>query len=279
MRATIYFILFLFTIKSNSLAQESTFFDEVKKLQVNTQIPNEIAEKHLGATRNYLGEIQPVYLRYRRVFDSLIYIIVDQHISVGNYTNLYVIKDEVEKAYSLEWSFDQDGANAKATSASYQFLKDDLIEVHISTETVADTSTYDENFNMKTGFSFHNQKTVFSDQYHYLQLLHSEVVILEPSKTISEQRKYKIASSKILNEKDIQNLSQKELRIMRNEIFADYGYIFKSADMKHYFSSFEWYKPEKVAVTEEQLTAIEQLNVKYLLGKEKEIKSHDHRNN
>jgi len=35
-----------------------------------------------------------------------------------------------------------------------------------------------------------------------------------------------------------------ELRIIRNEIFARHGYIFKSQDLKDYFSSKDWYKPK-----------------------------------
>jgi len=38
--------------------------------------------------------------------------------------------------------------------------------------------------------------------------------------------------------------SVKELRLFRNEIFARYGYKFKSTDLQEYFSKFDWYKPK-----------------------------------
>ncbi len=38
-------------------------------------------------------------------------------------------------------------------------------------------------------------------------------------------------------------MSKGALRIVRNEIFARYGYIFKSQDLKDYFLKQEWYKP------------------------------------
>ena len=38
------------------------------------------------------------------------------------------------------------------------------------------------------------------------------------------------------------NLTKKDLRYMRNLIFAKHGYIFKSADLKAVFDNFKWYK-------------------------------------
>jgi len=35
-----------------------------------------------------------------------------------------------------------------------------------------------------------------------------------------------------------------ELRIIRNEIFARHGYIFKSEDLAEYFGKQKWYKPQ-----------------------------------
>ena len=52
----------------------------------------------------------------------------------------------------------------------------------------------------------------------------------------------------IINEKFtspyiIASFNEKELRILRNEIFARKGYQFKSKDLQEYFSKFEWYTP------------------------------------
>jgi len=46
---------------------------------------------------------------------------------------------------------------------------------------------------------------------------------------------YPQASDKLLTAEDVNNLSGWELKIMRNEIFARYGYIFKSEEMRNYF--------------------------------------------
>ncbi len=47
--------------------------------------------------------------------------------------------------------------------------------------------------------------------------------------------KYPDSSTRLLTEIDLEGKSKQELRIMRNEIFASYGYIFTSEDLKNYF--------------------------------------------
>lgn len=52
--------------------------------------------------------------------------------------------------------------------------------------------------------------------------------------------------------------SKKELRLMRNTIYAQYGYDFNSPDLKEYFSQFAWYMPnpnlkmEDIKLTKEE---------------------------
>jgi hypothetical protein len=50
-------------------------------------------------------------------------------------------------------------------------------------------------------------------------------------------------SERILGQADIKNFTSYELKIMRNEIFARHGYIFKTDDMRRYFSQQSWYRP------------------------------------
>lgn len=57
--------------------------------------------------------------------------------------------------------------------------------------------------------------------------------------------------------------STAELRLTRNEIFARYGYIFESSDLKAHFSEKPWYKPSKTTV-EKELTAIDKANIEHI---------------
>ncbi|HPE58129.1 MAG TPA: YARHG domain-containing protein [Bacteroidales bacterium] len=75
--------------------------------------------------------------------------------------------------------------------------------------------------------------------------------------------KFPQASIRLLNESDLNGLSKKDLKIMRNEIFARYGYIFITEDMKFYFSNQPWYQGKYKDVSS-MLTDIEIKNVKFI---------------
>src|SRR6478735_563087 len=55
--------------------------------------------------------------------------------------------------------------------------------------------------------------------------------------------KYPQSSTRKLSAKDVENLKNEELRIMRNEIYARHGYSFKLADMREHFDKLDWYMP------------------------------------
>lgn len=70
---------------------------------------------------------------------------------------------------------------------------------------------------------------------------------------------YPEASSRYLSEGDLASKSCFELQVMRNEIFARHGYIFKTDDMRSYFSQQGWYRPRAADVSGE-LSAVEKSN-------------------
>ena len=76
-------------------------------------------------------------------------------------------------------------------------------------------------------------------------------------------RKYQLASDKYLTLEDVKPYSKDELKIMRNEIFASYGYIFKTEVLKTYFSKMIWYFPT-FANVDAMLSDIEKENVKLI---------------
>jgi len=75
--------------------------------------------------------------------------------------------------------------------------------------------------------------------------------------------KFPQASLQILNHNDVNYLSARELKIMRNEIFARHGYIFKTDDMSTYFREQSWYVPRYNNVNN-MLTSIEKENIKLI---------------
>ncbi len=71
---------------------------------------------------------------------------------------------------------------------------------------------------------------------------------------------YPEASTRYLNDSDLEKKSTKELKIMRNEIFARHGYLFEPGDMKDYFTKQSWYQPKSADVGS-LLSPIEQANI------------------
>ncbi|QXP58989.1 YARHG domain-containing protein [Olleya sp. HaHaR_3_96] len=56
-----------------------------------------------------------------------------------------------------------------------------------------------------------------------------------------------VSTDKILTAEDLEGKTYEELRILRNEIFARKGYIFKDKTLNIYFSTKKWYRPNKDA--------------------------------
>ena len=69
--------------------------------------------------------------------------------------------------------------------------------------------------------------------------------------------------SETISDFDLAILSNSDLRILRNMIYAKYGNIFSSSDLTNYYSNFAWYKPSKKVkdsdLTEEELKLIERI--------------------
>lgn len=77
------------------------------------------------------------------------------------------------------------------------------------------------------------------------------------------------SSTRLLIDEDIADLSEKELRIAINEIYARYGRLFKDVELQVWFDAQPWYQgtvaPEDF--DEEWLSQIEKDNIKYLQSK------------
>lgn len=74
---------------------------------------------------------------------------------------------------------------------------------------------------------------------------------------------YPHASLRSLTYDDISNLSQYQLRIMRNEIYARHSYIFQNNELHNYFSAQSWYTPRYNYVTD-MLSDLEKSNIEFI---------------
>lgn len=75
--------------------------------------------------------------------------------------------------------------------------------------------------------------------------------------------KYPDGSQRLLTYEDIRNLSQYNLRIMRNEIYARHGFIFQNTEMYNYFSSQSWYSARYNDISG-MLSSIEKTNIVFI---------------
>ena len=71
------------------------------------------------------------------------------------------------------------------------------------------------------------------------------------------------ASERLLTSAELIGLSKQDLKIMRNEIFARHGYIFKTTEMKSHFVNQTWYRGQYDDVTS-YLSEIEKQNIELI---------------
>lgn len=81
--------------------------------------------------------------------------------------------------------------------------------------------------------------------------------------------KFPQASLKLLTKEDLAKISKEDLKIMRNEIYARYGYIFAAGgEMEKYFAKQDWYAPQHEKV-DAFMTTLETANIKLIQEAEK----------
>ncbi|KXX66671.1 YARHG domain-containing protein [Flammeovirga sp. SJP92] len=80
---------------------------------------------------------------------------------------------------------------------------------------------------------------------------------------------YPQASTRFLTSSDLESLSKEELQLMRNEIFARYGYKFiEGGKMDQHFQALEWYQGQHESV-DKWLTEFERENIELIQEFEK----------
>lgn len=85
---------------------------------------------------------------------------------------------------------------------------------------------------------------------------------------------YSDASRRVLKNIDINGMTARQLRLLRNEIYARHGYTFRSTDLTEYFSQFDWYTPTSSDVSG-SLNIFEQKNTIFLRNAEQKLRSTD----
>ncbi|MCR4718011.1 MAG: YARHG domain-containing protein, partial [Firmicutes bacterium] len=89
----------------------------------------------------------------------------------------------------------------------------------------------------------------------------------KPVRNITRNNYLFPSDSQYLTESDVNGLSQFDTGLIRNEIYARKGYVFKDEPYKSYFNSQAWYNPNPSAKL--RLNETEKYNVNFLLEYER----------
>ena len=76
---------------------------------------------------------------------------------------------------------------------------------------------------------------------------------------------------RLVTEEMLKGLSLHELRLMRNEVYARRGRLFRTEWLSQYFYSQPWYDPRE-DYTEPELSGIEKQNIETIVGYERKVK-------
>jgi hypothetical protein len=82
-------------------------------------------------------------------------------------------------------------------------------------------------------------------------------------------------SQRLVTEYDLQGLSLQDLELMRNEIYARHGWVFSRQDLRRYFESQPWYRPNNDGLAnrmvEAGLSGVERRNIQIIQEQENRI--------
>lgn len=107
-----------------------------------------------------------------------------------------------------------------------------------------------------------DSKTVI--EYVEAEEEHEKIAPAPTSQTAFEKAFDKVYHNELVDHADIINLSQDELRILRNLPFAKHGRRFKSPELQRYFARFDWYTPLFSDVSMNSLTANDRKNINFI---------------
>ena len=84
-------------------------------------------------------------------------------------------------------------------------------------------------------------------------------------------------SQRLIQPEELFSLSPGELELMRNEIYARHGWIFRRPDLRNYFESQPWYRPRSDNAyysnrqVEAELSPVERRNIQIINSREREL--------
>lgn len=229
-----------------------------------------------------LGEISLVATNEKELPNQISSFLIDI------YEEYFYVRGEAQKVKSLA-TFNQENHSFSYTKLNQKnkeyfcqeenirFINDSLLEVQA-------TQSPGHLYNWESQFSYY--RITASGQ---IQALESHRHFDQSQFARLEDRHFRGCFGKPMNEEErlllkdedsdlhiwrSQHLSVEDLDIMRNEIFATYGYRFTSEKWQNYFNQFDWYQPAYDNV-DDQLTELDKANIKTILALKATMTPHE----
>lgn len=240
-----------------SRTQKTTqeFISYIGKLTPGQKLSDEFVAKYLGTNPNV-----PIPGYNKWYFDEVLagpskdirFIIVKTEWPEGIGKVLYSFTTSGRKIDWLNIYSDVDAdAGEGGPSFKYKTLGDSVIEVRRISE-----------------IFFENTITKIDVKYYDLRK-DGKFVPIDGYINLMD-RKYPELSDEKLSYRALKNKSAVELWLMRNEIFAAHGQIFKTENARHYFKSQKWYFPQGTDLSS-KLSPIEKYNIDMIQKFEKKL--------
>lgn len=121
------------------------------------------------------------------------------------------------------------------------------------------------------GGNYQQQKAFDTLMYNYFTLSDSGEIKAVEQPDFTHYRRFSYTSHRLVQYEELKLLSRKEQDIMKNEIFADYGYEFDIDRWRKFFKEKDWYEPEKEKVYDD-MHIIDKMNLKRIVKYQRDIK-------
>lgn len=228
-----------------------SYFDQLSKDMdwLNISIPLELASKLIDNERIINEMVQSVHPYAIFEKGECTVFIIEIGYPMGGYTAAFGLLSFIDESMKQTEIIGQTSlTNEGGRQSTINFINDTLIEV-ISEEVIHDEKL--------------DERKVFNANYNYY-IINNEGFCKVEKGRISGARLFPQASNRILDISELKNYQKADLDIMRNEIFADHGYIFKTEKWKKYFQTQYWYTPLFDDVNN-KLTIVEKNNIHKIL--------------
>lgn len=235
----------------NLLKLESYFVDlkfNEEAISPENTIPLDLSQKLLGTTiiNENVVSVNAIYLFNNKKSKSFI---IELMYPEGGYTSIFYLVCFSHDCKLMQKQIIGNNVleDEGGTQSIMNLLNDSILEIR----------------NEKVMYNAGGEETVLNKNYSYYFVNQQCFYSIEKNESVNG-RLYPESSIRVIDLCELKKMDIESLVIMRNEIFADHGYIFKTEKWNKYFTNQDWCTPRFEDVAN-KLTIIEKINIENIL--------------